>query len=106
MQNLDDSNVNLMETNINHIQSPVNNEDFDYNPPSSPEINAQPFPGGKRSNRQKQEVPYESQAIEDSNMKTTGAHIPDEGLMTEEPHFQTANQKWNKANAQDRDLEV
>ena len=39
-------------------------------------------------------------------MKTTGAHIPDEGLMTEEPHFQTANQKWNKANASGRDLET
>ena len=39
-------------------------------------------------------------------MKTTGAHIPDEGLMTEELHFQTANQKWNKANASGRTLET
>ena len=77
--------------------------------PSSPEINAQPFPGGKRSNRQKQEVPYESQAAsaDEINMnKTTGTHLPDEGLMTEEPHFQTANQKWKKMNAQDNRLEV
>ena len=103
MQNLDDSNINLMDTNIN--QSPVNNEDLDHNPlPDDPEINAA-FPGGKRSNRQKQEVPYESQALVDTNNKTTGAHIPNEGLMTEEPHFQTANQKWNKANASGRDLE-
>ena len=85
MQNLDDSNINLMDTNIN--QSPVNNEDLDNNPlPDDPEINAA-FPGGKRSNRQKQEVPYESQALVDTNNKTTGAHIPNEGLMTEEPHF-------------------